>query len=149
MDGLLWKAHRGHFKGTASIVRGGRNENIHTLYFLQINFFDVCIPCGIALCISGLLMSGRDPKCDACQGCLGGGHQSEDAPDALDSSPLCISSTSITSLCILVGNLGENFNPSLVFTHLLHRPPGLLTDKGQLSELDRNAQHYTAHCTAW
>ena len=34
-------------------------------------------------------------------------------PDALDSSLLCISSTSITSLCILVGNLGENFNPPL------------------------------------
>ena len=31
---------------------------------------------------------------------------------------------------------------------LLHRPPGLLTDKGQLSELDRSAQRYTAYSTA-
>ena len=43
----------------------------------------------------------------------------------------------------------KTLTPPLVFTLLHLRPPGLLTDKGQLSELDRNAQHYTAHCTAW
>ena len=43
----------------------------------------------------------------------------------------------------------KTLTPPLVFTLLHLRPPGLLTDKGQLSELDRNAQRYTAHSTAW